>query len=139
MTEHCSVDNYYVKPFEVCNFKALLELEKINSIYLFKDTCNIHSIFSQSFSDSNPDLNSIIRTSTNEYNYEYDINKKDLCYSPNNNSNYNVNCVIAAHSPFFTYNKEKVFIMFLEKVVISKLIYTCSATKNKQISQNILV
>ena len=107
MTNNCYKDNLYVKPFEVCNFKALVRLNEIKSIAfpLFNIDSNV--IFSSNFKTANPDLNINIRGDNNVYNYSYNNLKKDLCYSPNNNSNFNVNCVIATNSPFYTYNKKK--------------------------------
>jgi len=109
MTEQC-IDNLYVKPLEVCNFKALLELENTNSEnFPMGNNYSPNTLFSDTFKTTNPDLNSNLRdASTNEYKYTYDATKKDLCHQLQNNSNnYRVNCVIATHSPFFTYNEKK--------------------------------
>lgn len=110
MTDKC-LDNLYVKPVEVCSFKALYELGiKSPNSYSYATTCNISNLFSQSFCNLNVnDLNSNFRDiSTNEYTYVYNNATKNLCHSlPNNSNNYRVNCVIATQSPFFTYDENK--------------------------------
>jgi hypothetical protein len=110
MTEKC-LDNLYVKPVEVCSFKALYELERIKpSTFNYNNNCNVNTLFSKLFKDANTnDLNNNFRsTATNEYEYKYDNVKKDLCHQlPNNSNNYRLNCVIATQSPFFTYNENK--------------------------------
>jgi hypothetical protein len=109
MSEKCH-NNLYVKPFEICNIKALYNLEyKTGNADLYSINSNASSIFNQNFLNSNTDINSNIRNTTtdNEYIYNYDTTKKDLCYSINpNNTEYNLNCVIANNSPWFTFDKK---------------------------------
>ena len=107
MSEKCH-NNLYVKPFEICNIKALSMLNSLtgnNELY----SINNSNIFNEKFLNSNIDINNNIRNTTtdNEYVYNYDPKKKDLCYSINgNNSEYNLNCVIANNSPWFTFDKK---------------------------------
>jgi hypothetical protein len=108
MSEKCS-DNLYVKPLEVCNFKALQILSNlVPASSQITNSEDKYGFFSDFFHTNNPDFNCNIRApESNNYIYKYDENKKDLCYSPNNNSNYSVNCAIIAQNPYFTYSKEK--------------------------------
>jgi len=109
MSENCH-NNLFVKPFEICNIHALTKLEsKTGKTDLYSTTDITSNIFNLNFLNLNQDFNSNIRnTSTdNEYIYNYDITKKDLCYSvDSNNTQYNLNCVIAMNSPWFTYDKK---------------------------------
>ena len=109
MSEKCH-NNLYVKPFEICNVKALSILESLTGKSdLYHINNNTNNIFNQNFLNSNTDINSNIRNTTtdNEYIYNYDPLKKDLCYSINpNNTEYNLNCVIANNSPWFTFDKK---------------------------------
>lgn len=108
MSKKCS-DNLYVKPLEVCNFKALQILSNlVPTGSQITGSENNYGFFSDSFMTNNLDFNCNIRApGSNNYIYKYDENKKDLCYSPNNNSNYSVNCAIIAQNPYLTYSKEK--------------------------------
>ena len=108
MTETCHNDNIYVKPYEVCNFKALQKLKDFYTDNTINSSNSSNTIFNSFFSNANPDLNANFRDSNNlDYNYKYDPTKKDLCYSVKNNSNFNVNCAIVAGNPYFTYNEQK--------------------------------
>lgn len=109
MSETCS-DNLYVKPYEVCNFKALQLLSGIvttDNYFSLDKTKNDSNIFHDDFKTNNPDLNINFRDADNNYIYTNVDTKKDLCYSPNNNSNFSVNCAIIAKNPYFTYDKKK--------------------------------
>jgi len=107
MVDKCQ-DYLYIKPYEVCNFKALDILYKIDNQKFEYAQNSSNYIFRNDFSNANPDLNADFRNSNNlQFTYKYDPTKKDLCYSVKNNSNFNVNCVIVAENPFYTYNENK--------------------------------
>lgn len=99
----CGSNNLYVKPAEVCAFKALS---------LLNYNLDKNNIFDSSFTTTYSDINSQFRDSikNNEYNYKYNNNnKKDLCNPlrpEDKDSPYAVNCVIATGNPFFTYDKK---------------------------------
>lgn len=115
-SEICN-SNSYIKPIEVCSAKALNLLynnNKRTDIYpneLFER--NNTKIFNNNFINRFSDLNSNFRDSdNNNYIYNYNNKKKDLCFTPKNDNNKNnpyiVNCVISTNNPYFTYdNKTK--------------------------------
>lgn len=105
----CGIPNdnkYYIQPSEVCAFKALNTLKtNYNKNYY---NSNLNTIFSDVFRiDSN--LNKDYRSNQieNNYIYQYNPNKKDLCYNIGQNE-WAINCAIQTKNPFYTYdNKNK--------------------------------
>lgn len=105
----CGISNdnkYYIQPSEVCAFKALNTLKtNYNKNYY---NSNLNTIFSDVFRiDSN--LNKDYRSNQieNNYIYQYNPNKKDLCYNIGQNE-WAINCAIQTKNPFYTYdNKNK--------------------------------
>ena len=105
MSEKCH-DNLFVKPFEICNIMALNKLNLHSTDEMFNISPS--NIFNDKFLNINTDINKNIRNKgDNEYIYKYDSSNKDLCYSINSANNaYNLNCVIAMGSPFFSFDEK---------------------------------
>lgn len=105
----CGISNdnkYYIQPSEVCAFKALNKLHTNYTKNYYKS--NLNTIFSDDFrTDTN--LNKDYRNNQieNNYVYQYNPNKKDLCYNIGQNE-WAINCAIQTKNPFYTYdNKNK--------------------------------
>jgi len=105
----CGISNdnkYYIQPSEVCAFKALNKLHtNYNKDYY---NSNLNLIFSGSFLE-NKNFNKDYRNDQkeNNYIYQYNPNKKDLCYNIGQNE-WAINCAIQKNNPFYTYdNKNK--------------------------------
>lgn len=92
---------FFVQPSEICSIKSLKLLEKNNHGNYYDK----NYIFNSDFKKDNT-LNSIYRDSNNNYIYNYDVNKKDLCYSlDTENKVWNINCAILHNNPFLTYDE----------------------------------
>jgi len=100
-------DKLFIQPFEVCSIIALKELHRKtgDDKYVY----NSNNIFNDNFITNNTNINNKIRNkdanTNNEYIYNYDYNKKDLCYNINK-TDYAINCAIQNLNPLYTYNKK---------------------------------
>jgi hypothetical protein len=106
----CGISNdnkYYIQPSEVCAFKALNTLKTNHNKDYYNS--NLNTIFSNDFFLKDTNLNKDYRNNQieNNYIYQYNPNKKDLCYNIGQNE-WAINCAIQTKNPFYTYdNKNK--------------------------------
>jgi len=100
MTNKCN-ENLYVKPVEICNFKALKKLkEKTNDVIY---NSNLNYIFDDSLKSSLSDLNLEFRNiNGNEFKFKEKNDKKHFC-GLINDEDYYLNCVIQTNNPLFTF------------------------------------
>jgi len=98
----------FIQPVEVCSILALKELEKKTggkTAYAYNN-CNI---FNNDFNTSNTEINQIFRNkdvnTNNEFIYNNNSDKKDLCHKINDNE-WIFNCALQKFNPLYTYNSE---------------------------------
>ncbi len=104
----CGIANdnkFYIQPNEVCAFRALKTLKNnYNDDYY---NSSINEIFSKNFLND-PKLNKDYRKNPktdNDYIYQYNPNKKDLCYKVGKNE-WTINCAIKTNNPSYTFDNE---------------------------------
>lgn len=98
----------FIQPVEVCSILALKELQNKTggkTAYAYNN-CNI---FNSDFNAVNKDINGNFRNkdanTNNEFIYNNDNNKKDLCHKVNDNE-WVFNCALQKFNPLYTYNSE---------------------------------
>jgi hypothetical protein len=98
----------FVQPSEVCGFTALERMRGFN-YGEFNSNGKYYYNSNTIFPNANilgTDFNYNYRDPySNEYIYQYDKNKKDLCYQIGNN-NWALNCAIEHQNPLYTYNSQ---------------------------------
>jgi len=99
-------NNLFIQSSEVCGFKALEKLRGFNYGEFnsnAKYTHNSNTIFPTTLGE---DFNYNYRNPySNDYIYQYDKNKKDLCYQIGKDE-WALNCVIEHQNPLYTYNSQ---------------------------------
>ena len=103
MNDKCN-DNLYIKPVEVCNFKALNKLHTKTNKIKYKNDSN--KIFKNDLITDINELNYNFRDiNDNKFNYnENDLTKKSLCYPTDiTKKDYYLNCVLETENPLFTF------------------------------------
>jgi len=96
-------ENLYVKPVEICNFKALKKL-KIKTNKDIYDS-NLNKIFKDELQTLLTDLNYEFRNQedkSNEFKFKEKKDKKHFC-GLINDEDYYLNCVIQTNNPLFTF------------------------------------
>ena len=95
-------ENLYVKPVEICNFKALKSLKNKTNDTIYDS--NLSKIFKDELINSLTDLNSNFRNvdNNNEFIFTEKKDKKHFCGLINNDEYY-LNCVIQTSNPLFTF------------------------------------
>lgn len=98
----------FIQPVEVCSILALKELEKKtggNTAYAYNNS----NIFNDKFTTLNSDINQNFRNkdanTNNEFIYNNNSDKKDLCHKVNDNE-WIFNCALQKFNPLYTYNSE---------------------------------
>ena len=103
MNDKCN-ENLYVKPVEVCNFKALKMLNTKRADIKYKKDYN--TIFKTELKTNIDELNYEFRdTSDNKFKYNENVkDKKFLCYPTDiTKKEYYLNCVLETGNPLFTF------------------------------------
>ena len=112
-------DKLFIQPFELCSLVALDRLKskfpKNAEVY----SQDFNNIFNDNFKISNSDINSALRDDDNHFIYEYNKNKKDLCYQINDKNEWNVNCAIKHLSPLYTYDNKTKSCTFIPNVKLA--------------------
>lgn len=95
----------FIQPVELCTISALKKLKEKTGNQNYD--LNNNNIFKNDFLTANPDVNNKFRKKEdNEFIYNPDMEKKDLCYQINNKDDWNVNCAVQYMNPLYTYDNE---------------------------------
>ncbi len=95
----------FIQPVELCTISALKKLKERTGEDIYD--INNSNIFTSGFLTANIDVNSNFRQKDdNDFKYNLDMEKKDLCYQINNKDDWNVNCAIQYMNPLYTFDNE---------------------------------
>ncbi len=112
-------DKLFIQPFELCSLVALDRLKTKFPAKTDVYSQDFNYIFNANFKTANSDINSSLRDDNNHFIYEYNKNKKDLCYQINDKNEWNVNCAIKHFSPLYTYDNKTKTCTFIPNVKLA--------------------